>query len=153
MNGELSIYPEWRQAVADFLAMSPAPGFVLKREWLMHAFDIPEPITAEDQRRAELRFLECWDKFKNSLLEDHMVAFKTVNGVGFEVLAPRDQTRHAIQTRTKNVHRELRHMARQIAFVRLHELSDAERRENADAQVKVANLRALMTSTRLLSKS
>lgn len=150
MENPVSLFPEWRQAVQDFLAMNPQPGFVLKREWLMNAFGIPAPVTADDQKQAALRFLVCLEHFKTVLLEDHCIAFKTINSVGFEVLAPKDQTRHAVVTRTKNVYRELRHMARQVAFVRLDQLTDAERRENADAQVKISNLRALMFSTRLL---
>lgn len=150
-NGETSLLPEWRQALKDFLAMNPQPGFTIEKAWLMRAFGIDEPVTADDQKKAELRFLQSMDSFRDCLLVEHMVDLKTVPGVGFRVIAPQDQTRHAIITRTRNAKRELARMVREVSFVKLDELTDEQRRENTDARVKAANLLGMMRSTRLLS--
>lgn len=67
----------------------------------------------------------------------------------YEVVPPRDQTDLAMHEGMRDLKRSVRKMTRTLAFIRSEELTDDERRKNADAQAKAAMLAGMMRNPRL----
>lgn len=148
----LSILPLWRQALHNLLEQNPGPGSIIKKDWLMVEFGIPSPVTAQEQREAELDFLKQFVEFRRELLEVYQIELLAIPGTGYEVVHPRDQTKLALRIRTRNIGKELRHMLRSVANVRLGELNDGERREQADGMAKAASLASMFNRRNLMGR-
>lgn len=152
MSNTASILPLWRQAINNFFTIDHHPGAVIRREWFEQEFGIEKPVTADDKTKSDLEFLKSICEFRRELLEVHMIDLKAVQGVGYEVIHPRDQTKHALRVRTQRIAGELRKMGRSIAYVDVNKLTDSERREQSDGLAKAASLRSMFSRRILLGR-
>lgn len=142
--------PLWRDAVERFVAMNPGPGAIIPKKWFFDSFGIEKPVTAEDQIRAGLEFLSSMDRFRSELLEDYMIDLIAVPGEGYKIIPPEEQTKTALDIRSRNIANEISKMARSVAFVNTAALDDSQRREQADGLAKVAALKTMFKRRRLL---
>lgn len=145
-NHEVQLYPPWREAANKFLALNAQPGFVITHAWLYDAFNIVMPretTTLKEATKAELAYLTQVERFKESLLQEHNIALKTVYGMGYEVLHPRDQTPWAQDEGDREIKKGLRKLAARLVHVDHARLNDREKRENADALARAAGMRAM----------
>lgn len=140
MTDDLQLYPAWRQAEADLLKQGLKPGQIIPREWLEEAFGLKPATTIAQYKKNELVFLRQFTELSNSLLKSHSMMLRPVIGVGYRVVPPEKQTAVAVKDRTNEVKRAIRKMVREISHVRLDALTDAQRKENADAIAKAGAL-------------
>ena len=138
-----TLYPAWRQAEADLLAQGVTYGSLITREWLDAAFGIREPRTIAEAERAQLVRLSQTQALRDSLLQNHRMMLRPTKGVGFTVVPADQQTRVAMDDRTREVKSALSKLAREISHVDLTKLDDAQRKENTDAQAKLGALRSM----------
>lgn len=148
MSDEVRLFPAWRQAERDLLARGLRDGEVIPMAWFRDAFGIPESDNntsiAEHERRRML-FNTLIGNLCESLLVDHATKLRLVPGVGYMVVPPDQQTRFALRDRGAEVLRAVGHLCREIQHVRLDQLTDSQRAENADALAKAGRLRQLLT--------
>lgn len=149
---EIALYPAWKNAVRAFLALEAKPGDIITHEWLREQFDIGPDRTVAEARENQLNYLQAFSQFRDALLEDYRIAFASAQGVGYRIIPPAEQTRYAVAHHMSKVHKEMRNMARTMAFVRHDELTDAERRANADALAKAAQLSAMIRTNRIIPR-
>lgn len=147
-GGALRLYPAWRQAEQDLLAMGLRDGEVVSMEWLKAAFGIVDATDVAEHDRNRMLFNSQIGELKASLLEGHRIDLRLVDGVGYMVVPPDQQTERAMKDRGAEVTRSLVQLSRQLLFVRSEQLTEDQRRANADAQAKVGQLLA-MTRRRL----
>lgn len=152
MDGQTAILPLWKEALKNFIATGPKPGDVVRRDWLMEQFGIEKPVTAEEQQAAQLHFLQEFLEFKNALLVEYRIDLRSVFGVGFEVIPPSEQTRHAIETGTKRIGREIGRMARSIIYTNTAALNEAEMKERTDGLAKVSAMQSMFSRRKLLGR-
>lgn len=137
------LFPAWRQAEADLIAQGVTFGGLITDEWLREAFGVKEPKTIADSQRNDLVMLRQTECLRESLLENRNMMLRRVQGVGYTVVMPQQQTKLAVEGRTKEVKSALRKMAREISHVEVAALDDAQRKENVDAQAKLGQLRSM----------
>lgn len=137
------LFPAWRQAEADLIAQGVTFGGLITDEWLREAFGVKEPKTIADAQRNDLVMLRQTECLRESLLENRNMMLRRVQGVGYTVVMPQQQTKLAVEDRTKEVKSALRKMAREISHVEVAALDDAQRKENVDAQAKLGQLRSM----------
>ena len=137
------LFPAWRQAEADLIAQGVTFGALITDEWLREAFGVKEPKTIADAQRNDLVMLRQTECLRESLLENRNMMLRRVQGVGYTVVMPQQQTKLAFEDRTKEVKSALRKMAREISHVEVAALDDAQRKENVDAQAKLGQLRSM----------
>ena len=147
-GGNLRLYPAWRQAEQDLLALGLRDGEVVPMEWLKTAFGIVDATDVAEHDRNRMLFNSQIGELKASLLEGHRIDLRLVDGVGYMVVPPDQQTERAMKDRGAEVTRSLVQLSRQLLFVRSEQLTEDQRRANADAQAKVGQLLA-MTRRRL----
>lgn len=138
-----TLYPAWRQAEKQLLASGLTPGQIITHEWLTEAFGLRPATTIEQHERNKLTFLRQLSDLRDSLLEKHQLMLRAVTGVGYSVITPDKQTSVAMQDRTKAIRHELAKLAREVSNVRVDELTDDQRKENADAQAKLGAMRSM----------
>lgn len=137
---EVKLYPPWRQAEADLLAQGLKDGSVIPMQWLRDAFGITEAATLADHDRNRMLFNSQIGELKAGLLENHRIDLRLVEGVGYMVIPPDQQTSRAMKDRGDEMARLLDKLQRQVTYVRTEALTDAQRAENADACAKVGAL-------------
>lgn len=140
---EPALYPPWRQAEHDLLARGLAAGAVIETEWLHEAFGIRRAETIAQHKKNELLFLQQFDQLRTSLLERHNIMLRSVQGVGYAVIQPEHQTAVAMKDREREMKAAIRKLASEITHVALEQLTDEQRKANADARAKVAGMGAM----------
>lgn len=148
---ELRLSPAWKQALKELVEEGLPYGRVLDKAMLAAKFGLREPLTAADQCRFQMDFLQQFQELKAELLEEHRLDLRTMYGESaWEVVEPKAQTELAMDEGMKELRRAARKMARRLAFIRHEELDDDQRRKNADAQAKAAMLAGMMREPRRL---
>jgi hypothetical protein len=152
-EGELRLLPAWRHALRELLAEGLPDGTVVTKERLVELFGLRKPITAHDQERFQLEFMRQFDELRAELLEEYRIALRTMFGESaYQVVPPSDQTELAMSDGMRDLKRSMRKMTRTLAFIRHEELTDEQRRKNADAQAKAAMLAGMIRNPLLPSK-
>lgn len=144
--------PHWKNALEVFISQGYQPGTVINKSWFMNQFYIADPVTAEDQKNASLEFMTSIEALKAELLETHKIELVCVFGTGYKIVHPREQTRLALITRSRNISREARRMVNSIIHVDTEKLSDAERCEHTDGLAKATSIAAMVSRRKLLGR-
>lgn len=140
---EPALYPPWRQAERDLLARGLAAGAVIEVEWLHQAFGIRRAETIAQHKKNELLFLQQFDQLRTSLLERHNIMLRAVHGVGYAVIPPERQTDVAMKDRQREIKAAMRKLASEVSHIALDQLTDEQRKANADARARVAGMGAM----------
>lgn len=152
-DDDVRLSPPWRHALATLLDRGLANGQVITKAELCSLFGLREPTTIEDYERFQFAFLRQFDELRAELLEEHRIALRTLHGeASYQVVPPAQQTDLAMADGMRELRRSMRKMARTVAFVRHEELTDAQRKANADAQAKVAMLASMIRQPKLPGK-
>jgi hypothetical protein len=143
---EITVFPEWKQAVRDFLAAGFKEGDIVSKEWLERHFDM-EPVgqrmTADEFQARQFAWLRNTDAFRTALLEQHQIALQTVAGDGYRIVPPHEQTALAQQKFEREATKAFRRAALTLKNLRTDQLTDEQRRENTDAIAKLSMLRGM----------
>lgn len=152
-DGEIRLSPPWKHALAELMAEGLPNGRVITKQRLTELFGLRLPVTAADQERFQLDFMRQFSDLRDELLEEHRIALRTIFGESsYEVVPPSNQTDMAVTDGMKEMRRAMRRMTKTLAFVRHEELTDEQRKHNADAQAKAAMLAGMIRQPRLQSK-
>jgi hypothetical protein len=150
---ELRLSPPWKHALRTLLDDGLPNGEVITKDRLVALFGLRQPETAEQQERFQLDFMQQFAELREELLEEHRIALRTMYGErSYEVVPPAQQTDLALGDGMRDLKRSVRKMTRTLAFIRHEELTDEQRRANADAQAKAAMLAGMVRNPRLPAK-
>lgn len=146
-DGAVQLFPAWRQAVKDFLD-DFSYGAVVPHAWLEEHFGMPQladrqKLTAADFSKRQFEWLQSIESFKDELLREHNVCLQSVRGEGYRWVPPGEQSKVAMDTFEKDIKRVFSAGVTRVRHVRLEELNEEQRRENADAVAKLASLRGM----------
>jgi len=144
MNDEkLTLYPPWKQALAELELAGIEPGNTIEKQWLEERFGLKPALTIADAEKNRLLFRTLIWQLRNSLLHQHRLMLRAVGGVGYRVVEVEDQTSTALRDRGEAVTRELNKLMEEISYVRLEVLTDAGRKANSDAIAKISSLQGM----------
>lgn len=139
MNAGPFLHPEWKRALAEIVALDPKPGDVIPREWLEELLELPHVTTMEEFRQRQLKWLQQFERLRDELLVAHQIWLRSTQG-GYEVVPPARQTEQAYSDYSRQAFSKLKRMVRVAQHVRLSELTDSERKANADSLAKMSLL-------------
>lgn len=141
---ETTKYPEYVQAVEDFLAARPVEGEIVTHEWLDEHLELKpqEPGYA-------LRKLNRVQGFKKELLTKYHIDLKNVLGQGYYVVPAREQTELALRDSREKYAKAAREGLARCIHIRTEELTEAQIEANKRAIDLLTNLNN--TATRALS--
>lgn len=121
-------YPEYVQAVEDFLAAKPVEGEIVTHEWLDEHLDL------EPQKPGyALRKLNRVQGFKKELLTKYHIDLKNILGQGYYVVPAREQTELALKDTREKYARAAREGLARCVHIRTEELTDAQAEANKRA--------------------
>jgi hypothetical protein len=148
---QLTLHPEWKQAVQDFLATGFKQGDVVTHAWLeqhfgMDSLDDDKPLLPAAYSDRQFTWLRNIESFRAELLEKHQIYLSSVHGEGYRVVPPREQTALAQEKFERDAKKAFRRTANTLKNVKLSELNEAERKENLDAVARLAMLRGMHKS-------
>lgn len=150
MKGELRQSPPWKRALRMLIERRLEYGQVIHKSELRELFGLAEPITAAGQEELNGEFLQQLSALRQELLEQHRLELRTMpSDSSYELVPPSAQTGLALSEGLHDLRLATRKMARRLTFIRHEELTDEERRKNADAQAKAAMLAGMIRNARL----
>lgn len=123
-------------------------GDMLTHEWMAWALDIPAVTSLEQVKQNQFLVMERVEEFKNYLLTDRKIALETCRGIGYRIVPPNDQARHAAYESMRMVKRGLEKGIKIITNTRTEELSNDERKTHTDAEVRLIGIAGMMKKQR-----
>jgi hypothetical protein len=149
-DSEVRLSPAWKHALRDLTERGLVYGQVITRAELCELFGLRDPVTAAEQVRHQMEFLQQFTALRAELLEEHRLMLRTMHGESsYEVVQPAVQTDLAMTEGMRELRQAARKMVRGLAFIRHEELTDEQRRRNADAQAKAAMLAGMIRNPQL----
>lgn len=147
-DGEVTLFPVWKQAVADFLVAEFKAGDLLPHTWLeahfnMGRLDDDATLTGQEYRERQFMWLSNVEAFKVELLERHQIYLASVFGQGYRWVPPHEQTSVTVDKFRREAQRIYRQAAGGLTHIRLEELTDEQRKLNYDATAKLSMLRGM----------
>lgn len=136
-------YPDYKQAVSDFLNEKFEPGTIITHEWL----DEHLRISKRDPNYG-FKKMNRIANFRETLLVEHKIHLQNIRGKGYSVLPPADQTPQAMSDAMRVIGTTLVKTTTRLMNVDVNKLSDAERIKNDEAILRIAALRG-MTKKRI----
>lgn len=144
----LQLYPSWRQALVEFRTAGFAFGDVVPHPWFYTRFDCEElnnsKITWEQAQKLQLRLLSQFTPFREALLEQDQIDLQSVPGVGYELVAPSDQSRRAVKDTQREIEKAMRKGVARATNVNTALLTAEQRREHADNLARLGMLRRML---------
>lgn len=162
MNGEDDLtpvepYPPWKAALARFLderrKCNFQPGDVISDEWLYSAMGMEMPDDEWKMGRAtkaRLAFLKQFDSLRAALLREHQIDLVRDIGEGYHVVPPAEQTKVAYHDGIADVRKALGRLSERLTNVDHAQLTNEQRRENAEALAKLSMLETMRRRARRL---
>ena len=149
-SADLDIYPAWREALRRWPASGHTWGDTIPHDWFYEAFGLQPVDDRMTVRQAEvirLKFLSQFESFRRALLEDHSMDLVSVRGYGYEIVTPGEASRRAYDEELYEIKKAMRSMARRLTHVPIAQMTDEQRRENADLLARAAQLRRMIGHT------
>lgn len=145
---DLDLYPAWREALKQWPSSGFTWGDTIPHEWFYEAFRL-EPVrdemTVKEAESIRLKFLGQFESFRRALLEEHRQDLCSVRGYGYEIVTPAEASRRATDDEMHEVRKAMRNLRRRLTFVALEQMTDEQRRENADLLARAASLGRMFT--------
>lgn len=144
---EVTRYPPWRQAVQDFIAEFKY-GDIVGHDWLESRFGIPgleegQELTADKFRERQFEWLANVEQFKTELLRDHQICLQSIRGKGYRWVPPSEQTDLAVSDFQRGAKKIFSVAGHKLRSLRIGELTEVERRTNADAVARISTLHSM----------
>lgn len=150
MDGEMCLSPPWKRALRALLERGPEYGHAIHESELCELFGLAEPTTVAEQEEPNVEFLQQLSALREKLLEEHRLDLRTMLSESrYEIVSPSAQTSLALREGLNDLRLATAKMARRLTCIRHEELTDEERRRNADAQAKAAMLAGMIRNPRL----
>lgn len=136
-------FPEYKQAVDDFLSMNPQPGTIIDTEWIDKHLGIDKSQAKDwhSANRVNLQRLTRFEEFRSELLIEHRIYIENVRGKGYVVVPPGQQTERVAVRLMDEIRLAARRANAGIVNIDLEKLTDAEVKENTDMRAKLAALK------------
>ena len=134
----------WKNALFQFEHSDFNIGDVVPMGWFYEHFRVKskaECTTPDEYETERLRFMQEMHSFQNALGLDHQLHLQNVRGEGYRILPPKEQTEFAMDKVQREMQLALQKAHFRLTNLRLDELTDEQRRQNADAQAKLSALR------------
>lgn len=144
---DLKLYPAWRQVESELMARGMQDGETIPMDYLRAGFGVQDPRTMTDGievLRQQALFNFSLGELKASLLENHRVQLRLVEGVGYMVVPPSDQTRLSMKDRGAEIVNAITKAEREVTYIREDGLTESQRKENTDARARMGHLKSIV---------
>jgi hypothetical protein len=140
----LTKFPAWKEALDKF---NFNYGDVIPHKWFFEAFglDAPQDTTAyKSSKKTELEFMANFKRLENTLLEERQIALKNIRSVGWQVVAPGEQTDWALNNGATEMKKALKKMYSRQVNVNHALLTHEQKKENADSLARTSMLNGMI---------
>ncbi|MHC1792129.1 hypothetical protein [Solidesulfovibrio sp.] len=135
----------WQNALVAFGSAEFKPGDIIPMAWFFEHFRVKDPASRQtigEFQEQQFKFMGEMDRFQKALAEDYDLVLQNVRGEGYRIVPPHEQTDFAMDRVQREFSKAISRAHMRLTHVRLAELSDDQRRQNADAQAKLAAFRS-----------
>jgi hypothetical protein len=135
----------WLQhAIEEYDRTNHRDGDMLSHDWLAYALQLEKPRHLDEVQEKQWQAMSRIEEFRDYLLVDRQVALQNVRGKGYRIVPPSEQARYAAEQAMLQVSKGLRKGHKILTHTRIAELSDEQRRQHTDTEVKLAGIGSMM---------
>jgi len=136
-------FPRWREALAEFRKAGFGFGDIVKHQWFATALKLDQYgkgklVRVDDFMKRQFAYAEALERIKHHLLREDQIYLQNEYSVGYRLVPPGEQTAVAMAKGVRDMCKAVEKMAEAVTCIRVDELTDAQRWENAEARAKVA---------------
>lgn len=131
----------WKNALHALEESDFQIGDMIPMDWLHEHFRTKpreKCVTPVEYDEERFKFMQEFSRFSSVLLHENQLGLQNIRGEGYRILPPKEQTEFAQEKFNSELERAVGKAHAFLTNVRLDELSDEQRRQNADAQAKLS---------------
>lgn len=113
-------------------------GSIIPKEFFHEHFRLKTPRTAEDKVEYDVLYMNYMGELRAKLLNDSKFLLVPKNGIGQEIIEPKEQTGYSTDEFKREINKIYRKTRDRLINIDMTTLSDVEKRENADAIAKLS---------------
>ena len=144
--------PTVEKAVLDFISGKPEPGNIVTEAWKRKNFGVhcPEQGTLAQMNTYNLAMLSAFKRFEDILLKEHKIHLRPYGRGSHIMIHPTEQTRDAWESGVVEIGRTVGKMRKRLTNVAVEVLSQEKRKENTDAQTRLAQMSSMFRKSKSL---
>lgn len=154
LDDAVELYPVWRQALIKFKEARFAHDEIVSHAWFYEAFgyEVPDErsMSAEKYNKLKLQWLSQFKRLQAALLEQHQIDLVSEPGLGYRIMPPREQSKHALEDMATGIKKAIRNGVDRSTHVNTALLSADERRRHTDNLARIGALSTMFLRTRKL---
>jgi len=134
------------KAIAKF-----AYGDLIRKQWLLNAFEIKEPTTGtrKDFETFCFKFMDEFEAFRQILLQEHKMFLVSERGTGYRIAHPNTQSDIAMTRLKTSVKKEINKAINTLTHINENMLTDNEIKRRDEQMGKIAALNAFTRKKQL----
>lgn len=121
-------------------------GDTVSHSWFFGHLGIRKPsknTPFHEAKDAQLKYFALMEKVRDRLTVRHKMILRAREGVGYEVVLPEEQTEFGESEAYKKLRKALREGRKRLVHIYMEGLTDRQRQENMDAQVRLSRISGL----------
>jgi hypothetical protein len=127
-------------AINEYDRTNHRDGDLLSHDWLAYALQLEKPRHLDEVQEKQWQAMTRVDALRDYLLVERQVALQNVRGQGYRIVPPSEQARYAAEQAMAQVAKGLQKGSRILTHTRIAELSDEQRRQHTDTEVKLSGI-------------
>jgi len=146
-TNESKKFPDYVQAVQDFMAAKPRAGDLISHEWLDEHLSLNK-----DSRHYSIDKMHRVGAFRKTLLTVYQIDTKSIIGQGYYVIAPKEQTEVALDDTINSIRKASLSGLSRCVNVRINELTADGVKENDIAVKALSAIGPMLTKQLRIGK-
>ena len=113
-------------------------GSIIPKEFFHENFRLKTPVTAADKVEYDVLYMNYMGELRARLLFESKFLLVPKNGIGQEIIDPREQTGYSTDEFKREINKIYRKTRDRLLNIDMTKLSDVEKKENSDAIAKLS---------------
>ena len=145
-EAEVKEYPDYRQAVNDFVEMNPEAGTLITHEWLDTHLMLDK--TAKNYPWKKMSAVA---DFRRELLEDHQIDLRSIHGKGYYVVSSENQAETAYRDTKAAIKKKMSDGIRRAVNTNTAKLTDEQKAKSERfVNLLLATQKMVLTDNKLI---
>ena len=139
-------FPDYKQAVSDFIEMNPEAGTLITHEWLDEHLRLDK-----NSKDYPWKKMSAVADFRRELLEDYQIDLRSIHGKGYYVVSSENQAELAYKDTKTAIKKNLMNGIRRAVNTDTNKLTDEQKKKSERyLSLLLATQKVVLTNNKLV---
>jgi len=119
-------------------------GKTLTKQKIKEMYEIGESEDPVEHEMFQLEYLSASEGLKNAFLKNHNMWLRSVRGIGYQIVEPKNQVSQAINDGYSAIGKEASKMVKRMEYVDTSSFTNSENKERTDQLAKAKSLKSMI---------